>query len=254
MSALMVLLCVLLPPQLVDRTKQVAPNPAAQADISDEMRGDIFMARKMYREAIETYEKALAAWPGSYRVHNKLGIAYHHLQKMSEAKRHYQRAIKIDKRFFNAHNNLGTVYYAQRRYKKATKTYRKALKINHDSAAIHSNLGTAFFRRGKFKKASQEFLAALTLDPMVFESRGTFGTLLQERSVQDRAKYYYYVAKAYAGAGIYDRALLALRRSIEDGYRKHKRILEEPAFEPLLDDPEFQAILGLGQQSAALHP
>ncbi len=254
MSALMVLLCVLLPPQLVDRTKEAAPSLSAQAELSDETRADIHMARKMYREAIETYEKALVAQPRDYRVYNKLGIAYHHLTKLSEAKRHYQRAIKLNKRFFHAHNNLGTVYYAERRHKKAAKTYRKALKISPGSASIHSNLGTAYFRRGKYKKASEEFLTALQLDPMVFDARGTFGTLLQERSVQDRAKYYYYMAKAYAGAGIYDKALLSLRRAIEDGYRKRKKILEEPLFEPLLDNPEFQAILGLVQQSAELRP
>ena len=252
MSALMVLLCVLLPPQLVDRTKEAAALPPAQTEISDETRADIYMARKMYREAIETYGTFLAAYPGDYRVHNKLGIAYHHLSKLVDAKRQYQRAFQLNKRFFRAQNNLGTVYYAQRRYKKATKTYRKALKIYPDSASIHSNLGTAYFRRGKYKKASAEFLTALRLDRMVFESRGTFGTLLQERSVQDRAKYYYYMAKAYAGAGIYDKALLNLRRAIEDGYKKRKQIPEEPVFEPLLDNPEFQALIGLGQQTAEL--
>ena len=102
MSALMVLLCVLLPPQLIDRTKEAAPSLSAQAGLSDETRADIHMARKMYREAIETYEKALVAQPGDYRVYNKLGIAYHHLTKLSEAKRHYQRAIKLNKRFFHA--------------------------------------------------------------------------------------------------------------------------------------------------------
>ena len=254
MSTLMVLLCVLLPPQLVDRTKQAKSPPSARSELSEETRADIYMARKMYREAIETYETALTAQPGAYRVHNKLGIAYHHLTKLPEAKRHYQRALRLNKGFFQAQNNLGTAYYAERRYRKATKTYRKALKIHPDSASIHSNLGTAYFRRGKYKKASQEFLTALRLDPMVFETRGTFGTLLQERSVQDRGRYYYYMAKAYAGAGIYDKALLNLRRAIEDGYRKHKRIAEEPVFEPLLDNPTFQALIGLGPQRAELRP
>ena len=108
MSTLMVLLCVLLPPQLVDRTKEPRPAPSAGSELSEETRADIYMARKMYREAIETYERALAAQPGAYRVHNKLGIAYHHLTKLPQAKRHYQRALKLDKGFFQARNNLGT--------------------------------------------------------------------------------------------------------------------------------------------------
>ena len=107
MSALMVLLCVLLPPQLIDRTKEAAPSLSAQAGLSDETRADIHMARKMYREAIETYEKALVAQPGDYRVYNKLGIAYHHLTKLSEAKRHYQRAIKLNKSSFTRATTSG---------------------------------------------------------------------------------------------------------------------------------------------------
>ena len=75
--------------------------------------------------------------------------------------------------------------------------------------------------------------------------------MLMERSVQDRAKYHFFMARAYASAGIYDRALLNLRRAFEDGYRKPRRVLEDPVFEPLLDNAEFQVLLGIGPQQAA---
>jgi tetratricopeptide (TPR) repeat protein len=253
MATAALLLLVLLPPQLVDRTKEpTAPTP--QAEVSLDKRGDIFMARKMYREAIETYTQALVEQPDSYRLYNKMGIAHHHLRELPAAKANYRKAIKLNKQFAMAVNNLGAVFYAERNFKKAAKTYRKALKISPQAASIHSNLGMAYFRRRKFKKASQEFLTALQLDPMVFERRSRVGTMLQDRSVEDRAKYYYYMAKAYAAAGIYDRALLNLRRALEDGYKKRKRIPDEPVFEPLHEMPEFWALLGLGEQTAALNP
>ena len=143
------------------------------------------------------------------------------------------------------------MYHAERRFKKATRAYRRALKIHPDVASVHSNLGTALFSRGKFKQATEEFLVALQLDPKVFEHRGRSGTLLQERSVEDRAKYHFFMARAYASAGILDRAMLNLRRAFEDGYRRPRRVLEDPAFEPMLDMPEFQALLGIGPQQAA---
>jgi tetratricopeptide (TPR) repeat protein len=209
------------------------------------------MARKMYREAVETYQQALEQEPQAARLHNKLGIAFHHQLDFGRARKNYEKAIKLQKDFSQAVNNLGTVFYAQRRYKKAAQTYQKALKYSPDSASIHSNLGTAHFARGKYKEATKEYLIALQLDPNVFEHRSSVGTLLQDRSVEDRAKYHFFMARAYAQAGILDRALLYLRRSLEEGYGKRKQIAEDAAFEALWENPEFQALI-VGEQQAAL--
>ena len=101
------LLClVLLPPQLVDRTKEGPASPPDQREITTEKRADIYMARKMYREATETYLTALRAEPQAARLHNKIGIAYHQQQYFDAAKRSYERAIRADKSFSKALNNL----------------------------------------------------------------------------------------------------------------------------------------------------
>jgi tetratricopeptide (TPR) repeat protein len=253
MQATFLLLLVLFP-QLVDRTDQANQPAAPSAELTPERRADIFMARKMFREAVDTYSVAIDSEPKSARLYNKLGIAYHHQMMFPQARRSYERASKLDKDFAQAINNMGTVFYAQKRYKKAANMYRKALKLTPDSASIHSNLGTALFARKKFKKATEEYLIALQLDPEVFEHRNTVGTLLQERSVDDRARYHYFLAKAYAAAGIYDRALLYLRRSMEEGFkRKPDSIAGEKEFEPLREDPRFLNILYPGE-AAALRP
>jgi tetratricopeptide (TPR) repeat protein len=128
------------------------------------------------------------------------------------------------------------------------------LKYAPESASILSNLGTALFARRKYTQATEAYLAALKLDPEIFEHRNSVGTLLQERSVQDRAQYYYFMAKAYASAQIYDRALLYLRRAIEEGYTKLDRIPKEPEFEPLLENAEFQALVDPKEQRAEVRP
>jgi Tfp pilus assembly protein PilF len=252
MPATLLLLLALLP-QLVDRTDQSNPPPPS-AELTPERRADIYMARKMYREAVEGYSSALNAEPKSPRLYNKLGIAYHHQMMFPQARQSYERAAKLDKDFARAINNMGTVFYAQKRYKKAADMYRKALKISPNSASIHSNLGTALFARKKFKEATESYLVALQLDPEVFEHRNSLGTLLQERSVEDRAKYHYFLAKAYAAAGIYDRALLYLRRSLEEGFRrKPDSIAAEKEFEPLRENPQFLNLLYPGE-AAELRP
>ena len=117
------------------------------------------------------------------------------------------------------------------------------MKITPNSASIYSNLGTAFFARKKYEKASEAYLKALEIDPDVFEHRNELGTLLQERSVADLGKYHYFMAEAYARVGSYDRALLYLRRSVEEGYAKPSRILKEKLFEPMLEMPDFQRLV-----------
>lgn len=245
---------LLLAPQLVDRTQQPAVPPPVAENLTHEKRADIFMARKMYREAVETYRLALADQPKSPQLHNKLGIAYHHQMLFDDARRSYERAVKLDKTFAQARNNLGTIFYAAKRYKKAAGTYKKALEYAPQSASIHSNLGMAHFARRKYQDASKEFIVALQLDPYVFETRSSVGTLLQERSIEDRAKYHYYLAKTYAAVQMYERALLYLRKALEEGFKDRKRIPKEPEFEALLENAEFQRLVFPEQTSAELRP
>src|SRR5579864_3205526 len=99
---------------------------AATAPITPEMRGDIFMARKMYREAAEVYKEGADK---SALLSNKTGIAYHQLLELSNAKKYYERAVKLDRNYAEAINNLGAVYYAQKSYGRAISQYKKALRI-----------------------------------------------------------------------------------------------------------------------------
>ena len=232
-----------LPAQLVDRTGRVDVNPAAR-ELSPERRADIFMARKMYHEAGETYREAIRQDPQSAKLVNKLGISYHQLLLLNHARREYERAWKIDKTYSQALNNLGTVHHAQGNYKRAIRTYKRALEVSPYSASVYSNLGTSYFARRRFKHASAAYLKALELDPNVFETRGSFGTLLQERSVADRAKYYYFMAKAYAGAEMWDRAILYLRKALEEGYGSPRKVAKDKAFEAMHELPGFQRIVG----------
>lgn len=250
MTAAVLLLLALLP-QLVDRTKEPLQLAPPSRELSYEKRADIFMARKMYREGVETYQLALQQQESPH-LYNKLGIAYHHLMMFPNATRSYQKAVKLDKEHARAINNLGTVYYAQRKYKKAIRQYKKALKESPNSASIHSNLGTAYFARKKYKDATREYLQALLLDPLVFERRNTVGTLLQERSVRDRAQYNYFMARIYASAQSFEKALLYLRRAFEEGYKKRKKVAEDPLFAPLLENPVFQQLVFPGQTTAGL--
>jgi tetratricopeptide (TPR) repeat protein len=176
---------------------------------------------------------------------NKAGIAYHQLGDLNSARRYYERSLKLRKTYAEAINNLGAVYYAQKSFRRAVNQYKKALKLSPDSASIHSNLGTAYFARKNYPDAFAEYEKALSLDPDVFEHRSTQGVLLQERSVEEKAKFNYYLARTYARAGMEERALTYIRKALELGFKDRKKFLEEEDFAKVRTMPEFEALMKL---------
>lgn len=214
--------------------------------LSSEMRGDIAMARKMYREAIDYYREGFKVdSKDSAILANKIGIAYHQMMDLGTAQKYYKRAIKLNPKYSEAINNLGTIYYAKKSYRRAINQYKKAIRLAPNSASIYSNLGTAYFARKKYEDASKAYQQALSLDPEVFEHRSTQGVLLQERSVEERAKFHYYLAKTYAKAGMNDRVFLYLRKALEEGFKDKQKMADDPDFAKIKDMPEFKQLLAL---------
>jgi tetratricopeptide (TPR) repeat protein len=235
---------------LADGTKPAAPAQpqATPAPLSPEIRGDIFMARKMYREAIETFSKGS---PKDPVLLNKIGIAYHQLSQLDRARKNYEQALRLKPDYLEAQNNLGTIYYAKKSYRRAINCYRKALRIAPDdprSASVYSNLGTAYFARKKYPEATEAYQAAMKLDPNVFETHGGYGVMLQERSVEERAKFHYYLAKLYAKSDRTELALQYLRKALEEGFNDKKKLEEDPEFTGMREMPEFKELLAKEQR------
>src|ERR1035438_10123536 len=87
------------PPQIAAPDKPV---------VTPELRGDIFMAKKQYREAIEAFHQGS---PNDPVLCNKSGIAYHQLLQLDNALKSYRQAVRLRKYYVEANNNIGTVYY-----------------------------------------------------------------------------------------------------------------------------------------------
>jgi len=179
-------------------------------------------------------------------VQNKLGIAYQQTLQLDNARKSYERAIKLKPDYMEALNNLGTIYYARKNYRRAINWYNRALKTAPGevrSATVYENLGRAWFNRKDYARASECMQTALRLDPEVFEQHGNVGQILEETSIEERAKYHFYQAKVYAKAGRNDLALQYLRKALEEGFKDKKNLEEEPDFAALKDLPEFKDLM-----------
>jgi len=228
--------------QVTADTPVPAAHPPAPV-LSPETRGDIFIAEKKFREAVEAYSEAPAQ---NAVVQNKLGIAHQQLQQLDAARKSYERAIKQKPDFMEAMNNLGTIYYAQKSYRRAIHWYNRAVKVapgEARAATVYENMGRAWFNRKDYTRARECMQTALRLDPSVFEQHGSFGQILEETSIEERAKYHFYLAKVYATSGRSDMALQYLRKALEEGYKEKKSLNEEPDFATLKDLPAFKDLV-----------
>jgi tetratricopeptide (TPR) repeat protein len=221
----------------------VGPSPATvpKPQLSPEMKGDIFMARKMFREAVDAYREGPA---NSAVLANKVGIAFHQMLQLNLARQNYSRALKLEPQYCEPINNLGTIYYAQAGYRRAIGYYKRALRCSATpSAPIDINLGAAYFARKDYKTATEWFQEALDIDKDAFERRAGFGTLMQERTVTELAIYHLYLAKMYAKSGSSERAIAYLRKALEEGVKDREKIPSMPEFASLKDDTDFKQLL-----------
>lgn len=222
----------------------VAPSPpqAPQVNavtLTPEVRGDLAMAHQEYLQAIAAYsqvpEKSAVIW-------NKLGMAYHHLFAVDEARHNYERALHIRPDYPEALNNLGAIYYAKKNYKKSIRYYQKAIALDPRSAPVYSNLGTAWFARGKTEQGIEAYRTAFALDSRVFDS--TSSLLVDEAlPAHDRALQDFCLARLYAASGKNEEAIEFLRKALDEGFSDRKRILDDQTLATLRATPEFAQLM-----------
>jgi tetratricopeptide (TPR) repeat protein len=212
-------------------------------ELTDEQLADLYMVRKDYREASLAYKRLADQNPRNPVYLNKLGISLHQQAALAMALKYYERASKADPSYADAQNNIGTIWYQRKKYGKAIKAYQKAIGIRNDMAVLYSNLAYAYFGDKKYEQAIGSFRQALALDPQLFEHNSSRnGSLLQDRSVGDRGRFYFLLAKSFAEAGNLERCLIYLRKAKDEGYKELNAAKSDPAFAAVLKDPAIQAV------------
>ena len=91
--------------------------------------------------------------------------------------------------------------YLDGRFGSAISNYKRAIKLDKKAATYHSNLASAYIEERDFESARKEFGIALTLDPELFEHRGTAGVTAHLLSSDDRARFCFEMARLYAQRG-----------------------------------------------------
>src|SRR5258707_53598 len=89
------------PMQTQSQVSTATANPA-EHQITDEEKGDLYMARKQYREATDQYRMLCEQDPHNAVFLNKLGIALHQQTALGLALKYYEKAVKANPKYFSA--------------------------------------------------------------------------------------------------------------------------------------------------------
>jgi tetratricopeptide (TPR) repeat protein len=220
-------------------TEVATPSPSSTATLSPEIQGDLLMLHRSYAAAIDAYELEN---PRSAVIWNKIGVAYHHMFALDEARKYYHMALTMNPSYADALNNLAAVYHGQHDYRQAERTYKQALKFAPENAITYCNLGTSYFAEEKYKPGMEAYSRALALNPHIFDPGQT--QIVQETSTRRQlVAVNYYLAKTYATAGKMEEALSYLRKALEAGFKDRKLLMRDKEFAVLRATPEFHQLM-----------
>ena len=190
--------------------------------------GEIHAVRYEYAEAEPWFREAVHLQPDEPSFHDNLSwiLTYKTPPEGVEAEAESREALRLSPRFAAAHYHLGRALLAQDRIDEAMESFEYAAELGRASDLGDIGIGQAWLARGDYTRA---------LD--TFEGGDGGETPLE----------LVYRATAVTGLGNKDEALTLLERAVEGGYRDLPYLRASRYFDPLRDDPRFEALLSSAQ-------
>ncbi|XP_062098958.1 uncharacterized protein LOC133804853 isoform X2 [Humulus lupulus] len=107
-------------------------------------QGNRAMQSKLYSDAIQLYNCAIALFENNAIYYCNRAAAYTQIHKYNEAVRDCLKSIEIDTSYSKAYSRLGLAYYAQGNYSDAiNKGFKKALQLDPNNEAVKENIRMA---------------------------------------------------------------------------------------------------------------
>ena len=177
-----------------------------------------------YGDAEREFRLAIQGEPGNAMAWDELSwvLAYQTPPQAVEAEKAARESIRLNPSLNFAQYHLGRALYLQRRFPEAMAAFDRSAELsgNYDSA----NLG-----RAQALAAQQRYGEAVA-------------TMLK-RGAPKTAIELFWLSSFYAGSGDKEKALAALQKSFDLGFRDFSAIDANPAFSSIRDDPRFHELL-----------
>ncbi len=208
-----------------------------------EKAGDTYRAQKDYEHAVQYFREALRKDKKNAVLYNKLGMAELKAGNLRNARGDFEKAARLNKTYADAINNVGVVYYVENNFNQAAKYFKKAVALEETRATFHLNLGSVWFSQKKLDRAVVEYRRALELDPQVLIQSARAGVTAQVGNPEERANYFYMLARIQAQRGDVQECLACLKKAKDNGHRSLANVYKDEAFRPLWNDERLAEIV-----------
>ena len=181
-----------------------------------------------FAEAITLFERAVSLKP-STMAYSNLGTAYSRAERYPEAATAYRKALELDGEDWLAWGNLAYVSsWMGGMDKQAVEAFERAIRLaeaerkeSPRDASLHSQLALYYAKTGERRLSLQRLSTALTLSP-------------------DAGQIQADAAEVYELLGMREKAVAALRRSLDLGFQR-QQLLRNPELSRLLEDPRMKS-------------
>jgi non-specific serine/threonine protein kinase len=217
------------------------------------------------RQAEEASQRALELAPELAEVHVARGAALTLSRRYDEAASEFEAAARLNPSLWDVYYLFGRMRFAQGRFEEAERLWSKGIQVRPDDYQLPLMIGMIYRRQGRRaeREATQRRgleIARKHLEANPEDARAMYlsaGALLdlgqgdESRALLARAlqmapadpSVLYNAACIYARSGERERAFETLAACLTGGWGNHDWIAHDPDFDPIRDDPRFQALL-----------
>ena len=176
-----------------------------------------------YADAAREFRLAIQGEPDNALAWDQLSwvLAYQTPAQAVEAEKAARESIRLNPSFGMAQYHLGRALYLQNRFTEAMAAFDRC-------EELRANIETANLGRAQALAAQLRYAEAVTLI-----LKGAPKTAIK----------LYWLSSFYSGGGDKEKALAALQKSFDLGFRDFRAIDANPAFSSIRDDPRFQQLI-----------
>jgi len=140
-----------------------------------------------WQSNISLYRHSHQVAPGSFLVHNNLGLNFAKEGNLEAAINEYREAIRLNPGDPDSHGNLGLVLAERGELDAAVRECQVALQLSPNNTKWHYNLGFALDKRGNLEAAIYEYREAIRINPSNSKAHNNLGVALVSKGELDAA-------------------------------------------------------------------
>lgn len=160
-------------------------------------------------EAMSEYREALHLDPQNALAYQLLGIAYGWKGDLEQAQNYFQKSYDLEPDKADTNMNLASTFAAQKEWEKSLEHYRRAVELAPREPLYHYQLGSLYERMGRDQQAEASFKKALSLFWGYEDAMLSLGALYEKTGDDSAALKYYKKAVRTKPGDFIARLLLA---------------------------------------------